>query len=59
MRGLTLPAASRNKSPLGGFRGSNAGIDDHYGVVKHVMDFAQDLAFQQKITLFTGNRQQK
>lgn len=25
-----------------------AGIDDYYGVVKHVMDFAQDSAFQQK-----------
>jgi len=59
MRGLTLPAALRKKSPFGGFRGSNAGIDDYYGVIEHVMDFSLDSAFQQKITLYTWNRQLK
>ena len=59
MRGLTLPAALRKKSPFGGFRGSNAGTDDYYGVVKHVMEILLDSAFQHKITLLTGNRQLK
>jgi len=59
MRGLTLRAASRKKSPLGGFREFNAGIDDYYGVIKQVMDFSLDSAFQHKITLLTGNRQQQ
>gem|GEM_PF-5739535 len=59
MPGLTLPAASRNKSPFGGFRGSNAVIDDYYGVVNHVMDFSLDSTFNKQIIPFTKNYEQK
>jgi len=36
-----------------------AGIDDYYGVVKHVMDFSLDSTFNKQIIPFTKNYEQK